>query len=108
MTHSGGVSQVTFRVRCESIGHGESVFLAPADNAGAKIPLFTTTKSYPWYTTRTPLSLALPATSGMAANLNAHYRYRYAVYRGGVFHRWEDVSDGGDIDVFCHHHEELR
>lgn len=24
-----GVSRVTFRVRCESLGHGESVFLVP-------------------------------------------------------------------------------
>ena len=25
---------------------------------------------------------------------------------GGVFHQWEDVSDGCDIDVFCHHHKD--
>jgi len=79
----GGVL-VTFCIRCESTGHSESVFLTPANNAGAKIPSFTTTKSYPWYTTRTPLSLALPGTNGMATNLNAHYRYRYAIYRGSV------------------------
>lgn len=29
---SAGLAQVTFRVRCETLGHGESVFLAQADN----------------------------------------------------------------------------
>lgn len=31
-TEGIGLAQVTFRVRCEKIGHGESVFLSQADN----------------------------------------------------------------------------
>ena len=30
-----GLAQVTFRVRCEKIGHGESVFLSQADDPAA-------------------------------------------------------------------------
>lgn len=86
-------AQVTFRVRCEKIGHGESVFLAQADNPADRIPLFTTAKSYPWYTTRSPVSLTLPST---ASSGSAVHRYRYAIYRAGVFHRWETSADGGD------------
>ena len=74
-----------------------------------QIPLFTTAKSYPWYTTRTPLSLALPTStksdSVISAKKSAFYRYRYAVYRAGVFHRWEQPSDGGDVEEFRHHGE---
>lgn len=104
-----GLAQVTFRVRCENIGHGESVFLLQADKRakGSRIPLFTTVKSYPWYTTRTPLSLALPITkspdiSTASADRDACYRYRYAVYRAGIFHRWEDSSDRGDVEDYRH------
>jgi len=85
---STGLAQVSFRVRCEKIGYGESVFLSQADNtaAGNRIPLFTTAKSFPWYTTRTPLALALSATpSSDATDANVHYRYRYAIYRAGIF-----------------------
>lgn len=100
---STGLAQVSFRVRCEKIGYGESVFLSQADNtaAGNRIPLFTTAKSFPWYTTRTPLALALSATpSSDATDANVHYRYRYAIYRAGIFLRWEKPSDGGDIKEF--------
>mmetsp|Transcript_27088 Transcript_27088/g.55473 ORF Transcript_27088/g.55473 Transcript_27088/m.55473 type:complete len:1252 (-) Transcript_27088:142-3897(-) len=107
---SAGLAQVTFRVRCETLGHGESVFLVQADNLhGSRIPLFTTAKSYPWYTTRTPLSISLPAASksdSVAARKAVFYRYRYAVYRAGVFHRWEQPSDGGDVEEFRHHEGE--
>lgn len=34
----GGIAQVTFRVRCETLGHGESVFLAQAENpSGSRV-----------------------------------------------------------------------
>ena len=29
-----GLAQVTFRVKCGKIGHGETLFLSPNDNAG--------------------------------------------------------------------------
>ena len=29
-----GLAQVTFRVQCGKIGHGETLFLSPVDNAG--------------------------------------------------------------------------
>ena len=54
-----------------------------------KIPLYTTSKTFPWHTTRTPLSISLSSNEGNA------YRYRYAIYRGSAFHRWETPSDGG-------------
>lgn len=62
------------------------------------MPLFTTAKSYPWYTTRTPLSLQLPAPQS-----NKTYRYRYAIHRAGIFHRWEEPSDGGGIEKIRAH-----
>lgn len=93
---------VTFRVRCEKIGHGESVFLSHVDSPfpGNRVPLFTTAKSYPWYTTRSPISLTLPAaTSTEPVGEDAvNYRYRYAIYRAGIFHRWEELSDGGEME----------
>ena len=99
-----GIAQVTFRVRCENAGHGEAVFLSQttgdtSDSAGNKIPLFTTAKSYPWYTTRTVVPLTLPAGDGSG---DVVYRYRYAIYRAGIFHRWENVSDAVDIKGFRH------
>mmetsp|Transcript_23417 Transcript_23417/g.49009 ORF Transcript_23417/g.49009 Transcript_23417/m.49009 type:complete len:1196 (-) Transcript_23417:144-3731(-) len=111
-TGGNGLAQVTFRVRCEKIGHGESVFLCQADNpvGGNRIPLFTTAKSYPWYTTRTPLSLSLPVATEShttSSDESLFYRYRYAIYRSGVFHRWEDPSDGSDVEEF-RHHEDVR
>lgn len=35
----------------------------------------------------------------------AKYRYRYAIYRGGNFHRFEQPSDGPDGDEVFHHTE---
>lgn len=106
-TETRGFARVTFRVRCEKIGHGESLFLSQANksSAGLRVPLFTTAKSYPWYTTRTPLSLALPPITGSSVELDdasTVYRYRYAIYRAGMFHRWEKSTDGGDIKEFRH------
>lgn len=38
---SGGIAQVTFRVRCETLGHGESVFLSQAENpTGSRVSDF--------------------------------------------------------------------
>lgn len=37
-TDSGGIAQVTFRVRCENLGHGEAIFLSQADNpSGSRV-----------------------------------------------------------------------
>jgi hypothetical protein len=30
-TEGGGIAKVTFRVRCETLGHGEAIFLYPDD-----------------------------------------------------------------------------
>lgn len=30
------------------------------------------------------------------------FNYRYAIYRAGVFHRWEEPSDGGDDEQLRH------
>ena len=181
----GGTARVQFRVRCESLGHGEAVYLVPQDGSGPSpaaaaaggagagagsssgggpptkpkmIPLYTTASRYPWYFTRTPINLPLPggplgaggagegadaagagaATAALgglggataAANQNQQqpaaglppagpgrmglplparppaqppaeeaearqfFRYRYAIYRAGVFHRWEQPTDG--------------
>lgn len=102
-----GSAHVTFRVRAETLGHGESLFLTPVDGVGAagagRVPLFTTAKTHPLYATRAPLSLGLPAAAS-ADGEGPLYRYRYAVYRAGVFHRWEEASDGGDVDE-CRHRD---
>jgi len=198
----GGMARVQFRVRCESLGHGEAVYLVPQEDgsggAGAgtaaanrakpkMIPLYTTASRYPWFSTRSPIPLPLPGgplgaggggggsgdgpasaallgvghpagvadaqaqqagTGGATAAANQFavpgglppagpgrmglplpvrapaaaaaptgpaagppagpaaeaeprqfFRYRYAVYRAGVFHRWErpaDACDDGD------------
>lgn len=180
-SRGGGTARVQFRVRCESLGHGEAVYLVPQDGNGPSptaagggagagagegsssgpakprmIPLHTTASRYPWYFTRTPISLPLPggplgttdgATDGAGAGAGGaataalgglglggataaanqqpaaglppagpgrmglplptarapaqpsaeagqFFRYRYAVYRAGVFHRWEEPADG--------------
>jgi len=202
----GGVARVQFRVRCESLGHGEAVYLAPqivdddassgsggggggagVDRSGGGedgkkmeqkdqqprlIPMYTTGTRYPWYSTGRPVSLSLPdgplgaggggpvqpipvpagagagglppagpgrmglpltsgggvgmtrptpssrqqqqqqeeqeaSTSSSAAPPSSSaaaqfFHYRYAIYRAGVFHRWEDPTDGpadGTYDV---------
>ena len=196
---SSGVARVTMLVRCENVGHGEAVFLAPSargededEDEGAgrgaaeggtdrprMIPLYTTAAGFPWFATRTPLHLPLSgstlgsgaggggedrppratpqerpqgqgaglppairpgrmglplvhpsqgvgraslassssasasASAAAAAGLGSllplpppqqqqqqqqqqrFFRYRYAIYRAGRFHRWEDPSDAG-------------
>lgn len=132
-----GIARVTFRVRCDSLGHGESVYLAREDDSSrvshllthcfccfncnsfdhsitgpiareihlyipssnhislvltdslffvdaSQIPLYTTSKTYPNHTTRTPLSIVISKGSSL--------RYRYAIYRCGEFNRWESES----------------
>ena len=79
---SSGVARVTMLVRCENVGHGEAVFLAPSargedEGAGAAegaaadggtdrprmIPLYTTAAGFPWFATRTPLHLPLSGST---------------------------------------------
>ena len=80
------------------------------------IPLYTTATEYPWYSTlsslpmpvlkiqkkASPLSPAGAGAGGTGRTLFANkvqsssskdFRYRYAVFRAGVFHRWEEDSD---------------
>ena len=86
---NGGVARITFRIRCETLGHGEGVFLNNEDQSSSRpIPLYTTASSYPWYVARFPIAVSIPAQPS-----DAEYRYTYSVFRGGVFHRWEQLSD---------------
>lgn len=99
---AGSVAHVTFRVRCEGLRHGEEVFLVEeAEHGPSKTtPLFTTAKRFPWYQTRSQLTLTLPPTRDSEGNdsngprSKQHFTYRYAIHRAGVFHRYENPSDG--------------
>mmetsp|Transcript_10696 Transcript_10696/g.27021 ORF Transcript_10696/g.27021 Transcript_10696/m.27021 type:complete len:413 (+) Transcript_10696:272-1510(+) len=168
------VASVHFKARCETLGHGEDVYMVPLDNNetdnddddddnGEKgnppspahrhkmIPLYTTSQSYPWYSTLS--SLAMPVVNmamamdssgiGVATNTNTNtntnspgrqlfnayrnpapqqrkeFRYRYAVFRAGAFHRWESDEDENfcptsneedpntlvNTEVNAHHHD---
>ena len=66
-----------------SRGKNGTLSLSQPRQTHEQIPLYTTPKSYPWYTTRTPVTVPL-STSRTSIS------YRYAVYRAGVFHRAED------------------
>uniref|UniRef100_A0A7S3Q2V3 CBM20 domain-containing protein n=1 Tax=Chaetoceros debilis TaxID=122233 RepID=A0A7S3Q2V3_9STRA len=90
---SPGIARVTFRVRCESLGYGEAVFLHPNNKSSRPIPLYTTARKYPWFTSRSPAAIPVQKDDETAT-----YSYRYAVFRAGVFHRWEDPSDGPSDD----------
>ena len=57
------------------------------------IPLYTTARKYPWFTSRSPVAIPVQKDDETAT-----YSYRYAVFRAGVFHRWEDPSDGPSDD----------
>lgn len=95
-SNSKGVARVMFRVRCETLGHGEAVFLYPDELASGGRPyaLHTTASAYPWYATSSTIAINIPLNAE-----NVKYSYRYAVFRAGVFHRWEDPSDGpSDLD----------
>ena len=147
------VASVHFKARCETLGHGEDVYMVPLDDNDndndneesisskgnpppspahrhKMIPLYTTAQSYPWYSTLS--SLAMPVTTvAMNMNMNVNmtmnmtmdsvpgisnspgrqlfnayrnpapepkeFRYRYAVFRAGAFHRWESDED----ENFC-------
>lgn len=188
-TSFDGAAHVNFRVRCETLGHGESIFLVPAaqgqqqqqqqqqnsvvglqkvglqaerhdigsfkdrwirplyarfsslsfslrldglfavsfwsltffrlfaccnwflycnhhnhhyydHNNEQSIPLHTTPAQFPWFHSLTPLTLSLPSqgTGPTNGRPKAFFRYRYAVHRAGVFHRWEQASDGPSPD----------
>jgi len=88
---SKGIGRVIFRVRCENLGHGEDVYLYPEDGT-RPYPLHTTAASYPWYAMGSPMPLNIPQNSEFSL-----YTYHYAVLRSGVFHRWEDPSDGPSL-----------
>lgn len=89
--NSNGIARVTFRVRCETLGYGENVFLHYDESPGQPIALYTTASTFPWYKTRSPLAITLPKDAE-----NAIYSYKYSIERAGVFYRWERPSDGPD------------
>jgi trehalose 6-phosphate synthase/phosphatase len=73
------------------------------------LPLYTTESSYPWYNTQSPLAISVPPltiddddTTPIMPQEQNTFQYRYAVWRAGVFHRWEQRSDGptnDDVDM---------
>lgn len=56
-------------------------------------PLHTTAAAYPWYATSSTIAVNIPLNAEQA-----EYTYQYAVFRAGVFHRWEQLSDGPEPD----------
>ena len=123
------VASVHFKVRCETLGHGEDVYMVPleddedlstttkldASHRHKMIPLYTTAQSYPWYSTLN--SLAMPVSNNALEDAaqspqqspqrqlfqayrhsqkkpqTTEFKYRYAIFRAGVFHRWEKDED---------------
>lgn len=73
------------------------------------IPLYTTAASYPWYHTIKPVTVTLPprvpkqfqqqrlveAEDEEEDDPSLYFKYRYVVYRAGVFYRLEQPSDAG-------------
>jgi trehalose 6-phosphate synthase/phosphatase len=64
--------------------------------------LHTTPTDFPWYHTLNPITLPLSAKlphdvseGGAEGRPKSKFTYRYAIHRAGVFHRWENPSDGG-------------
>jgi len=105
-TESSAVAHVEFRVRCENLGHGEDVFLIRSDdvNLANPVPLYTTQSTYPWYTALNSRALPLPNEATLydetAARDLKHFSYRYAIFRAGVFYRWERPTDGPEESHF--------
>lgn len=66
------------------------------------VPLYTTAATYPWYHTLQPITLSLPNkifdNDPSIPSANFYFRYRYAVYRGGFFHRFENSNDAPSMD----------
>lgn len=63
------------------------------------MPLYTSSYSYPWYHTQAPLAIAIPgAVDENTTEELKMFEYRYAVFRAGVFYRWEKPSDGTQDD----------
>jgi len=93
---SAGIARVTFRVRCESLGYGEAVFLYPDDKSSQKIPLYTTAGRHPWYQARSTTAITIPKDN--TESNHRSFTYRYGIFRAGVFHRWENSSDSNLVD----------
>eukprot|EP00814_Leptocylindrus_danicus_P019031 CAMPEP_0116008752 /NCGR_PEP_ID=MMETSP0321-20121206/3038_1 /TAXON_ID=163516 /ORGANISM="Leptocylindrus danicus var. danicus, Strain B650" /LENGTH=1250 /DNA_ID=CAMNT_0003477611 /DNA_START=189 /DNA_END=3941 /DNA_ORIENTATION=- len=107
-SNSGGRVSLIFRVRCPSVGYGQEIFLCREDHekevsSGRGTPLYTTEEMHPWYETKTPLILNLPATLHKSANSSDNILkslassncldYRYAIFQGGIFQKFESLSD---------------
>mmetsp|Transcript_17246 Transcript_17246/g.26687 ORF Transcript_17246/g.26687 Transcript_17246/m.26687 type:complete len:1217 (+) Transcript_17246:65-3715(+) len=99
-TESGCVALISFRVRCEKLGHGDGVFLSRSDdpNMARLIPLYTTATNYPWYSTSSPLAVTLPSQELGDDDKHKVCSYRYAIYRAGKFYRWEEHADAPPDD----------
>lgn len=106
----GSVAHVLFRVRCESLGYGEEVYLVAEDESGGyqkTMPLFTTASKYPWYHSTSPLTLTLPPKAAQGQQRQkSNFEYRYAIHRAGLFYRWEGLSDWRREGLDSQHHTE--
>lgn len=93
---SSTTALVTFRVLCETLGHGEDPYLVDEASGFSDVvrgvPLYTTTAARPWYSFRRPVPLSVGGARPGAPRPSV-YRYRFAVFRGSRFHRYEDASD---------------
>ena len=62
------------------------------------IPLYTSSSSFPWYKVLSPRAIPLPSEAAIQDENTPrdvlHFGYRYAIFRNGVFYRWEQPSDG--------------
>lgn len=58
--------------------------------------MYTTPADFPWYRALAPLTLNLPPRGlrDDESRKKVKFCYRYAVYRAGLFYRWENPSDG--------------
>lgn len=62
------------------------------------IPLYTSPTTFPWYNVLTSRAIPLPSDSLLknesAPRESKYFCYRYAIFRGGIFYRWEQPGDG--------------
>ena len=63
--------------------------------------MYTTPAQYPWYHASAPLTLTLPLIKSIhddEQRKKLKFRYRYAIYRAGLFHHWEQQDSDGPSD----------
>lgn len=64
------------------------------------IALYTTPAQFPWYRASTSLTVTIPPRGMHDEESRKKFRftYKYAIYSGGIFNRWEQPLDGPDPD----------